>query len=321
MSKIKPLIVVVNGTADEGYWTTHYLLKTGRFRVRATVRRTEGERVQRLKTINFGGETCEIVKAATSDKQALNNAFEGAQGIYGTSIYNIHARKYYAANPEEMAQCHALISAAKECKSLEHIVWQTMTRFDIDPRELGLEAPIHFRTKWFYEDVIRDANLPWTFVRQPAYMRQIGFGMQFKNRLVYPYDKDARLAYVAEEDLGKIVAAIFSDRESHMKKAFNGVSEIITPTEIAERAHKINPRFKPTYRQATWAENAVFDYIIVSLNPSYRYPMQINRNIMAGNYFQMTLEDKENCERLIYPLILCKAEDWMTENFKNKGWM
>ena len=34
----KPTVVVTNGTAGEGYWAVHYLLRTGRFHVRATVR-------------------------------------------------------------------------------------------------------------------------------------------------------------------------------------------------------------------------------------------------------------------------------------------
>ena len=33
-----PLIVVTNGSANEGYWSVFYLLSTGRVRVRSTVR-------------------------------------------------------------------------------------------------------------------------------------------------------------------------------------------------------------------------------------------------------------------------------------------
>ena len=106
-----------------------------------------------------------------------------------------------------------------------------------------------------------------------------------------------------------------------MHQTINGVSEVVTPVEIAARAHRINPNFSPTYRQATWIENAFFDYVIIGLRPSYRYPMQINHNIMAGNYFRMTLEDKAACEALISPLELSPMEDWLHEYFAEKGWM
>jgi len=316
MNESKPTIVVVNGTADEGYWAVYYLLKTGKFNVRATARRLEGTRIERLKALDFDGRQCEIVQAATNDLQALKAAFEGADGIYGTSIYNIYAKQYRAANPEEMEQCRILMTAAEECSTLKHFVWQTMTRFDLPPENIGLEAPIHFRTKWFYEEHIKNSELPWTFLRQPAYMRQVIWGMQYKTRLVYPYAPDSRLPYVSEEDLGKCVAAVFSDREKHLFQTINAVSEVVSPTEIAERAHALDSRFSSKYRQATWLENAFFDYVIVGLRPAFRYPKQINQNIMAGNYFGMTLEDKKRCEALIAPLTLTKLEDWMSEHFE-----
>lgn len=315
----KPTVVVVNGTADEGYWAVYYLLQTGLFNVRTTARRLSGERVARLQALDIEGNRCEVVQAASNDRAALVEAFAGAQGIYGTSIYNIYASRYRPANPEEIAQCRAVIEAAQMSAELEHFIWQTMTRFEIDPKELGIDPPIHFRTKWQFEEVIREAGLPWTFLRQPAYMRQIKFGMQYKDRLVYPYAPDARLAYVAEQDLGKFVAAIFASRDKHMHQSVNGVSEVVTPIELAKRIHEFRPRFRPDYRQATWLENAVFDQIIVRLKPAYRYPSQINANIKAGNYFAMTLDDKAYCEALISPLKLETLEGWLTEYLANSA--
>lgn len=311
----QPTVVVVNGTADEGYWAVYYLLRAGRFRVRATVRRPESPQARRLRELDFDGRRCEIVQASTDDAAALREAFDGAYGIYGTTVYNIHARRYRPANPEEMAQGRALLAAARSCSALEHFVWQTMTRFELRPEDIGLEPPIHFRTKWVLEDAIREAGLPWTFLRQPAYMRQVAFGMQYGNRLVYPYPPDTRLAYVAEEDLGKFVAAIFADRDAHLQRYVNGVSEVLTPVELAARAHALNPQFSANYRQATWVENAFFDHVIVRLRPAFRYPSQINRNLVAGNYFAMTREDRQACERLIDPLRLTTLEDWLRKRF------
>jgi uncharacterized protein YbjT (DUF2867 family) len=311
----KPLIVVVNGTADEGYWAVHYLLQTGQFSVRTTARRTDSARVARLRQLDFAGNRCEIVPAALNDEAALRAAFAGAQGIYGTSVYNIYAKRYRPANPEEREQCHAVINAARACSTLEHFVWQTMTRFELPPEELGLETPIHFRTKWHFEDVIKDIGLPWTFLRQPPYMRQLKFGLRSRNRLVYPYPPDTRLPFVAEQDLGKFVAAIFADRNSHLHQAVNGTSEVVTPAEIAARAHRLMPAFNPKYRQASWLENAFFDYVIVGLKPAFRYPSQINANLMAGNYPAMNADDKARCARLVSPLPLMTIEDWLRDYF------
>jgi len=315
MASNKPMIVVTNGTATEGYWSVYYLLKTGRFRVRATVRSPDSALAERLRQLDLDGNRCEVVVASTQDAAALAAAFDGAHGVYGTTVYNIHAKRYRHGNPEELAQGQAVIAAAKACPTLRHFIWQTMTRFDAPPEEIGLESPIHFRTKWQLEESVKEAGLPWTFLRQPAYMRQVQFGMQFKNRLVYPYAPDARLVYVAEEDLGKFVAAIFSDRDTHLHQAVNGVSEVMTPVELAARAHALNPEFSPKYRQATWIENAFFDYVVVGLRPAFRYPSQINKNIVAGNFFGMRLEDKAACERLIQPLALTTLEDWLRQRF------
>jgi uncharacterized protein YbjT (DUF2867 family) len=312
----KPTVVVVNGTADEGYWAVNYLLKTGRFNVRTTARRLDGDRLDRLRQLGDDEHRVEIVQAATDDQDALEKAFDKASGIYATSIYNIHAKTYRPANPEEMSQCRAVVGAARSCSSLEHFVWQTMARFDLSPESIGLESPIHFRTKWHWEKLIEKADLPWTYLRQPAYMRQVKFGMQYGDRLVYPYAPDARLSFVAEEDIGKFVAAIFSDRERHLHKAINGVTEIVSPVEIAARAHALNPEFSADYRQANFLENAFFDQVIARLKPAYRYPAQINSNLKAGNYFSMTYEDKVLCESLIAPLKLTTLEDWLTVRFE-----
>jgi hypothetical protein len=194
-----------------------------------------------------------------------------------------------------------------------------MGRLEIPPEEIGLESPIHFRTKWQFEEVIRDAGLPWTFLRQPAYMRQIRFGMQFKNRLVFPYPPDTKLAFVAEEDLGKLVAAIFSDPATHLHQAINGVSEIMTPAEIAGRAHRLIPAFSPKYRQASWLENAFFNHVIARLRPAFRYPVQVNANLRAGNYWAITARDLEHCRQLISPLQLTTFEHWMREHAGQGG--
>lgn len=311
-----PTIVIVNGTADEGYWCVHYLLQAGGCAVRATVRRPDSPAARRLRELTVDGRRCEVVQAATDDEAALRRAFQGATGIYGTTIYDIYARHYDPANPKEMAQGIALLNAAKACGTLEHFVFQTMTRFDTPPETLGLESPIHFRTKWQLERMAQDAGLPWTLLRQPAYMRQIKFGLQYKWWLVYPYPPDVRLAYVAEEDLGKFVAAIFADRGRFLHQTVNGVSEITTPVELARRAHAVVPRISPRYRQATWLERQFFDQVVVRLKPAFRYPMQINRNIRAGNPFGMTMADREFCARLIAPLTLTSAEDWLREQYR-----
>ena len=306
-----PIIVVTNGTANEGYCSVAELLATGQFHVRATVRRLQSKLAQRLAKLEVEGRRCELVQAATEDESALRQAFDGAHGIYGTTVYNIYAKKYRAENPEELAQGRALIAAAAACKSLQHFVWQTMTRFDYPPEDLGLESPIHFRTKWQLEEEIKAAGLPWTFLRQPAYMRQIKFGMQFKNRLVFPYPRAARLAFVAEEDIGKFVAAVFCRGDSTHHQAINGVSEVLTPVELARRIRGVLPGFSDRYRQATFLENAVFDYIIVGLKPAFRYPSQINANIKGGNYFAMTKADQANCRDLVAPARLTTVEDWL----------
>ncbi len=302
----KPLVVVVNGTAGEGYWAVHYLLQSGRFRVRATARRPDSDKAQRLVAMG-----CEVVCAATEDAAALRHAFAGAAGIYGTTIYDIHARRYDPANPKEMAQGEALLEAAVGCDTLEHFIFQTMTRFERPPEALGLEAPIHFRTKWQLEEQVKAAGLPWTLLRQPAYMRQIRFGLRRGPRLSYPYPPGTRLAYVAEEDLGKFVAALFSNRERFLHQAVNGVSEVVRPEELAARAHAVLPKFSPHYRQASWLYNAFFDYLVVGLKPAFRYVSQINANLMAGNFFAMTEEDRQFCAELIAPLELSRFEDWL----------
>ncbi len=313
MSTDKPLIVVTNGTADEGYFAVRYLLESGQFRVRATCRRTDSERAARLQALEYEGRRCELAQAATEDEAALTKAFEGAHGIYGTTIYNIYAKRYRHENPEEMAQGVALINAARATPSLRHFLFQTMTRFDAEPESIGEESPIHFRTKWQLEQMAIDAGLPCTLLRQPAYMRQIRFGIQRRRKLVWPYPPDVRLAFIAEEDIGKYVAGAFLAGEKLVGETLHAVTEITTPTELAGRIHALTPQFSPHYRRATWLENAIFDYVVVGLKPAFRYVSQINGNLAAGNPFAMDYAERAAGEELIRPWQLTTAEDWLRE--------
>ena len=307
-----PLIVVVNGTAMEGFWAVHYLIESGRFRVRATARRPDSDKARALRDLG-----CEVAAARTEDPEALKAAFNGAEGIYGTTIYNIHGRKNVHENLAELAQGRALIEAASACETLEHFVFQTMTRFEQPPPSLELPEPIHFRTKWALEQEVIDAGLPWTLLRQPAYLRQLKFGMRGRRRVSYPYAADARLSFVAEEDLGKIIARLFERREEFLHQTINGVSVVITPAELARRAHQTYPQISSEYRRASRLYNWFFDRVVVGLKPAFAYPMQINHNLMAGNFFAMTQEDQAFCADLVAPDRLMTVEDWFHEYLGN----
>ncbi len=305
-------MVVVNGTANEGFWAAYYLLRTGRFKVRATARHPGSDAATRLRELRVGGNACEVVPAATEDEVALRAAFRDAAGIYGTTIYNIHARKYRADNPEEMAQGRALIAAARATPTLRHFVFQTMARFHAPPEQLGLESPIHFRTKWALEDLIRDSQLPWTMLQQPAYLRQVRFGIARGRRIVFPYPPDLPLAFVAEEDIGKTVAQIFVEGDALLHQTIKAVSEIFTPAQLATRAHACLPAISPRYRVASALETAFFDHVIVGLKPAYRYASQINANFAAGNRLDISRSDLDFLADLLDPLKLTRLEAWLT---------
>ena len=44
--------------------------------------------------LDFDGNRCEVVKASTDNRAALQAAVDGAQGIYGTTVYNIYAKQH-----------------------------------------------------------------------------------------------------------------------------------------------------------------------------------------------------------------------------------
>ena len=95
-------------------------------------------------------------------------------------------------------------------------------------------------------------------------MRQIRFALYGHRHVSYPYPPDTPLYFVAEEDIGKIVAAIFSDGDKYLNTTVSVVSEIVTPAEMAERASKVIPGFSPKYRKWSWFGKFVFEHIISS---------------------------------------------------------
>lgn len=127
---------------------------------------------QKLINLEVHGRRAEVVEASNDDKDALSLAFQGAEGIYATTLYNVDMKKKFDPdNIEELESGRAIIAAAQSnSKALKHFLFQTMMRFKTHPPDLGLPIPIHYKTKYELEEEIRNAEpkLPWTFLRQPA---------------------------------------------------------------------------------------------------------------------------------------------------------
>lgn len=305
-----PLVVVTNGSAMEGYWSVFYLLKTGRVQVRATVRNLKSSNAQRLIDLEVEGRKCQVVEADNFDVDALTNAFEGARGIYATTVYNVDRKKKFDPdNLEELESARAMVQAAKNANPegssvLKNFLWQTMMRYKTHPPDLGLPIPAHYKTKWDMEKEIQESGLPWIFLRQPAYMRQFRFLLTGNRRLKSTHPTANKVGFVAEEDLGKIVATVLAplnnDTSRFLGDTINALSELATPPEYAERAAAVVPDFAPGYKPLN-PKFSKYLYKFLSFivgGPVFPYIGAIMQNFGANNALDMYQQDLDYCQEL-----------------------
>ena len=76
--------------------------------------------------LEVDGRRAEVVEASNNDKDALSLAFQGAEGIYATTLYNVDMKKKFDPdNIEELESGMAIISAAQSnSKTLKHFLFR-----------------------------------------------------------------------------------------------------------------------------------------------------------------------------------------------------
>lgn len=266
----------------------------------------ESTNAKKLIELEIDGRKAEVVEASNDDKEALTVAFDGAEGIYATTLYNVDMKKKFDPDNKEELECgRAMIEAAKTTSStLKYFLFQTMHRFKTHPTDIGLPIPVHYMTKYALEEEIKNTELPWIFLRQAGYMRQVRFLLKGSNQISSFHPPENKVGFVEEEDIGKLVASILAPKADDdscifsVGQTINAITVLETPTELAKRSAAVVPGFSPDFKRTSPTYSK---YLFKALacfvgGPIFPYVGAISENFGVGNALDMDESDLEKCQ-------------------------
>ncbi len=216
MSIIKT-IFVTGATGNQGGAVLRNLLDKG-FHIKALTRNAASEKAKAL--IKPGVEVIE----GTLDKPASFSAhLKDVDGVFSVQSFEQGAKK-------EIQQGIALADYAKS-SGVQHFVYTSVCY-------AGLQTGVpHFDSKKVVEDHIKSIGLPYTILR-PASMYENFLIPQVRSRIlkgkmVSPLDKHTNLPMLAADDIGRIAAIVFGQKESYSSKTITLASEALDVEQTA----------------------------------------------------------------------------------------
>ncbi len=289
-------ILVTGATGGQGGSVARFLLAEGTFKVRCLTRNPNSD-----KAVALANAGAEIVQGDLTNPASLTAAVDGCYGVFGVTNYWEHFDKEYE-------QGRNLVDAVA-AGGIEHFVFSSLP----DPKKVGDDnhhIP-HFEYKAKLEDQIRQLGLKATFVHVAFYYENftsffpprkldngdLGFG--------FPQG-DTKLAGVAVEDIGGVVARIFDDPEKFMGRVVGIVGDDITPAQYAETLSQVLD------------QKVVYNYIPRDVFASFGFPGADDLAAMFDLnrlYIKERTADLEE-SRALYPKIR-SFEEWAKANREN----
>jgi uncharacterized protein YbjT (DUF2867 family) len=184
------------------------LLARGELAVRSITRNPASPAATTLR--NLGAE---IVKGDLDDRPSLSAALLGVYGVFGVTNFWEHFDR-------EAEQGKNLINAVAAAR-VSHFVLSSLPPI-ADATGGALESP-HFDIKARHEAYTRSLAIPATFIHVPFYYENFlaFFPPKPTGDGAYQFgfpQGDTPLAAMSVEDVGRIVALIFADRDHYLGK-------------------------------------------------------------------------------------------------------
>jgi uncharacterized protein YbjT (DUF2867 family) len=212
-------ILVFGATGQQGGSVAEALLKAG-WPIRAFVRNPEGDRAIALR--NAGAE---LAQGSLDDAESIRAAM---QGIYGVFSVQPSSPGGTVTDEEEVRYGLAIADMAAE-SGLRHLVYTSGGAVGDQPTGVA-----HFDTKARIEAHVRTLPITWTIIRPAVFMEMLtmpGFGLD-EDRFTFFARPDQSMQFIAVEDIGKIVAAVFADPRRFGGEAFEIAGDRLSGREL-----------------------------------------------------------------------------------------
>jgi uncharacterized protein YbjT (DUF2867 family) len=220
------LIAVTGATGAQGGSVCKFLLKDGKYKVRALTRNPE-------KAKDLAAQGVEIVKADMDDVESLKEALKGCYGVYSVQNFwelmgGIAQADAIKARDLEIKQGMNLADAAKAV-GIKHFVHSTL--------DSGSNVP-HFESKAAIERYIHKIGVPFSNILTSFYYENFFGTFQMATRrddtvvFTLPYPADAPIPAYSVSDTGAFVLEALDHPDKWIGKTLTAISEHISMSEI-----------------------------------------------------------------------------------------
>lgn len=288
---MKLKIVVCGATGNQGGSVARCLALDQSLEVIALSRTISSTESKKLISLGIN-----VVEADLSDIKSLERAFRNAHGVFGvTQPWSSDYRKCDIA--KEIKQAQNIINACKHAK-VQHLVISSI----INPDNNKTGAP-HVDSKLLIEQLTKDSDLPYTIIRLPQFMDNIGskFFPINENKVTGFINAKAKVPYIACKDIGPAVAEAFMRPDTFSSRTINLIGDFISGRELAEMLGDIHNSERFTYRATPKLLLALFAKEFYRMRLMFErmgyppYPVEIQEALLygkSGTNLKQFLEEK-----------------------------
>lgn len=207
-----PIVLVMGSTGKNGKLILEELQNTGQEQVRVRVSSHKQEQVEKFKA-----EGLDAVLLNLDDPNTYEVALAGVERLFLLTGYTV----------DMLAQSKIIVDTAKKV-GVKHIV------------HLGVFAPSdttvhHYIWHQLVESYIEASGIAWTHLHPNFFMENLLSGMPFQNGSFSLYFGDAKVGWIALEDVAAVAAKVLREgSQKHGGQNYWFSTEVLNGYEVAE---------------------------------------------------------------------------------------
>jgi uncharacterized protein YbjT (DUF2867 family) len=222
-------ILVVGATGAQGGSVARHLLAAGRHRVKALTRKPESQEARALRSLG-----AQVARGELADRKSLTAAVAGCDAVFGVTDYWEHFEREYEQGKnlaDAVAAARTPFFVLSTLPSVRRVAdgelkvphFETKARIEEYSRGLGLPAA-YAHVAFYYE------NFLTYFAPKPRGDGSFTFG--------FPQG-DTRLAMVAAEDMGGVIAPMFERPADFIGQTIGIVGDDLPVRNCAETMSRV----------------------------------------------------------------------------------
>ena len=217
-------VLVLGATGQQGGSVASALRSAG-WRVKALVRDMDASKAKAL-----AAQGIVPVRGDLADAPSIQAAMEGAYGVFSVLPSSGQGAAYGVTDEQEVSYGKMVADAAKR-SGVRHLVYSSANA--AGPAKTGVG---HFDTKSEIEAYVRGQDALNTIIRPSAFIEILTLpGMGLDNGMFSFFMRpDQPMQFIAVEDIGRIVAAIFADPAQFGSQTIEIAGDAVTGARLAE---------------------------------------------------------------------------------------